>query len=88
MAGSFSLTMKPTTITRRAGRQRIRNAATRLNHAKLTRWKNCTTMITGKIFMLEAWNPESNKCNGISWDGVLAAHGANKQRDRAASEDR
>jgi hypothetical protein len=55
--------------------KRIRSPATRMSHAKMTRLRDCTTMITSKIFMPEAWSPESQKSNEISWDGVFAEHG-------------
>jgi hypothetical protein len=32
-------------------------------------------MSMSKIFMPEAWSPEPQKSNEISWDGVFAEHG-------------
>jgi hypothetical protein len=54
---------------------RIRSPATRLNHAQMTRLRDCAAMITSQIFMLEAWSPESRKSNKINLDGVFAEHG-------------
>jgi hypothetical protein len=61
----------PTTTTQPAG---SRDAA-RLNHAKMTRLRDCTTAIRSRIFMPEAWSSETPKSNEISWDGVFAEHG-------------
>ena len=33
-----------------------------------------------RIFMPEAWSPETPKSNEISWDGVFAEHGAGQAR--------
>ena len=54
---------------------RIRSPATRLNHAKMTRLRDCTTAIMSRIFMPEACSSETHKSNEISWDGVFAEHG-------------
>ena len=51
---------------------RIRSPATRLNHAKMTRLRDCTTAIMSRIFMPEACSSETHKSNEISWDGVFA----------------
>jgi hypothetical protein len=53
----------------------IRSPATRLKHPKMTRLRDCKTAIMSRIFMPEAWSPETHKSNEISWDGVFAEHG-------------
>ena len=62
------------------GPARLQAFARRLNyltirHAKMTRLRDCTTAIMSRIFMPEAWIPETHKSNEISSDGVFAEHG-------------
>jgi hypothetical protein len=52
-----------------------RSPATRLDHPKMTRLRDCTTAIMSGIFMPEAWSPGTHKSDEISWDGVFAEHG-------------
>jgi hypothetical protein len=51
-----------------------------LNHAKMTRLRDCTTTIMSRIFMPEAWSPDTHKSNEISWDGVFAEHCPTRRR--------
>jgi hypothetical protein len=57
----------------------IRSPATRWNHAKTTRLRDCTIATKISIFIAEAWISGSQKSNGISQDEVFADHGENLQ---------
>ena len=56
-------------------RARIRNHATRLNHQKTIRLRDCTTKTTSKVFMPSAWSHGTRNSSDISRDGVIADHG-------------
>jgi hypothetical protein len=57
---------------------RIRSPASRLNHVKMTRLRDCTIRTASKMFVPEAWSPEPPKSNKISWNEVFAEHASER----------